>query len=44
MAKRNTDSKISSDEQAPVASDICRQEVPALREISPGTQAACHQV
>ncbi|QWU16519.1 oligopeptide transport system ATP-binding protein [Paenibacillus sophorae] len=30
--------------RCPVATDICRQEVPALREISPGTQAACHLV
>ncbi|WP_025688912.1 ABC transporter ATP-binding protein, partial [Paenibacillus zanthoxyli] len=30
--------------RCPVATDICRQEVPALREISPGTQAACHHV
>ncbi|MNI80768.1 Oligopeptide transport ATP-binding protein OppF [compost metagenome] len=30
--------------RCPLASDICRQQVPELREVSPGVRAACHFV
>lgn len=30
--------------RCPLASDVCRRDIPELREVSPGVQAACHFV